>query len=163
MSRIQLALNVDDLEQAITFYSKLFGAAPAKRKPGYANYAIAEPALKLVLIENPGKGGSINHLGVEVESSETVHAEIARLSGEGLFTDEEMSTTCCFATQDKVWVTGPAGERWEVYTVLADSDTFGTSPGSLADAGQAPEGSVCCGTAQGSAEPATDAATLNVR
>jgi lactoylglutathione lyase len=147
MSRIQLALNVDDLEQAVTFYSKLFGAAPAKRKPGYANFAIAEPPVKLVLLENPGKGGSINHLGVEVASTETVHAEIARLSGEGLFTDEEMGTTCCFATQDKVWVTGPNGERWEVYTVLADSETFGTSPQTLIDAGQAPEGGVCCGTA----------------
>jgi catechol 2,3-dioxygenase-like lactoylglutathione lyase family enzyme len=155
MSRIQLALNVDDLEQAVTFYSKLFGAEPAKRKPGYANYAIAEPPLKLVLIENPGNGGSINHLGVEVESSETVHAEIARLSGEGLFTDEEMNTTCCFATQDKVWVTGPAGERWEVYTVLADSDTFGTSPKTLIEAGQAPAGGVCCGTTNDAAEPAT--------
>jgi lactoylglutathione lyase len=153
MSRIQLALNVDDLEQAVTFYSKLFGAEPAKRKPGYANFAIAEPPLKLVLLENPGKGGSINHLGVEVASTETVHAEIARLSGEGLFTDEEMGTTCCFATQDKVWVTGPDGERWEVYTVLADSETFGTSPQTLIDAGQAPEGGVCCGTAT-----ATDAA-----
>jgi catechol 2,3-dioxygenase-like lactoylglutathione lyase family enzyme len=151
MSRIQLALNVDDLEQAVTFYSKLFGAEPAKRKPGYANFAIAEPPLKLVLLENPGKGGSINHLGVEVASTETVHAEIARLSGEGLFTDEEMGTTCCFATQDKVWVTGPNGERWEVYTVLADSATFGTSPQTLVDAGQAPEGGVCCGTAQDSA------------
>ena len=94
MSRIQLALNVDDLEEAVTFYSKLFGAEPAKRKPGYANFAIAAPPLKLVLLENPGKGGSINHLGVEVSSSQEVHAEIARLSGEGLFTDEEMGTTC---------------------------------------------------------------------
>lgn len=132
MSRIQLALNVDDLDTAITFYTKLFGVEPAKRKPGYANFAVAEPALKLVLIENPGKGGSINHLGVEVESSDRVHAEIARLSGEGLFTEEQIGTTCCFATQDKVWVTGPAGEQWEVYTVLADSDTFGTSPDLLA-------------------------------
>ena len=145
MSRIQLALNVDDLEQAVTFYSKLFGAEPAKRKPGYANFAIAAPPLKLVLLENHGKGGSINHLGVEVASSDEVHAEIARLSGEGLFTDEEMGTTCCFATQDKVWVTGPAGERWEVYTVLADSDTFGASPQTLIDAGQAPGSGVCCG------------------
>jgi catechol 2,3-dioxygenase-like lactoylglutathione lyase family enzyme len=143
MSRIQLALNVDDLEQAVTFYSKLFGVEPAKRKPGYANFAVAEPPLKLVLLENPGKGGSINHLGVEVASSEEVHAEIGRLSGEGLFTDEEMGTTCCFATQDKVWVTGPAGERWEVYTVLADSDTFGPSPQPLVDAGQE-HGSRCC-------------------
>ena len=132
MSRIQLALNVDDLGAAVTFYSKLFGADPAKRKPGYANFAIAEPPLKLVLIENPGKGGSINHLGVEVESSAFVHEEIARLAGAGLFTEEQIGTTCCFATQDKVWVTGPAGEQWEVYTVLADSDTFGTSPELLA-------------------------------
>jgi catechol 2,3-dioxygenase-like lactoylglutathione lyase family enzyme len=158
MSRIQLALNVDDLEQAVTFYSKLFGTEPAKRKPGYANFAIAEPPLKLVLLENPGKGGSINHLGVEVASTETVHAEIARLSAAGLFTDEEMGTTCCFATQDKVWVTGPNGERWEVYTVLADSDTFGTSPQTLIDAGQAPEGGVCCGTAAATdAQPAAAA------
>ncbi|MDT2004703.1 glyoxalase/bleomycin resistance/dioxygenase family protein [Rhodococcus opacus] len=132
MSRIQLALNVDDLDEAVTFYSKLFGADPAKRKPGYANFAIAEPPLKLVLIENPGKGGSINHLGVEVESSAIVHEEITRLAGAGLFTEEQIGTTCCFATQDKVWVTGPAGEQWEVYTVLADSDTFGTSPELLA-------------------------------
>ena len=97
-------------------------------KPGYANFAVAEPPLKLVLLENPGKGGTLNHLGVEVDSSEQVHAEIARLSGEGLFTDEEIGTTCCFATQDKVWVTGPAGEKWEVYTVLEDSETFGSSP-----------------------------------
>jgi lactoylglutathione lyase len=158
MSRVQLALNVDDLEQAVTFYSKLFGAEPAKRKPGYANFAIAEPPLKLVLLENPGKGGSINHLGVEVESTATVRAEIARLSGEGLFTDEEMGTTCCFATQDKVWVTGPAGERWEVYTVLADSDTFGASPQTLIDAGQAPEAGVCCGSAQTASDPVAAAA-----
>jgi hypothetical protein len=132
MSRVQLALNVDDLDEAVTFYSKLFDTAPAKVKEGYANFAIAEPPLKLVLIENPGSGGTINHLGVEVESSEKVHAEIGRLAGEGLFTEEEMGTTCCFAKQDKVWVTGPAGENWEVYTVLADSDVFGTSPELLA-------------------------------
>ncbi|WP_222272162.1 ArsI/CadI family heavy metal resistance metalloenzyme [Modestobacter marinus] len=159
MSRIQLALNVDHLESAVTFYSKLLGAEPAKRKPGYANFAIAEPPLKLVLLENPGKGGSLNHLGVEVDSTDEVHAEIARLSGEGLFTDEEMGTTCCFATQDKVWVTGPGGERWEVYTVLADSETFGISPKALVDAGQAPAGGVCCGTAStGADQPATAAA-----
>ena len=142
MSRVQLALNVDDLDEAITFYSKLFNTAPAKVKEDYANFAVAEPPLKLVLIQNPGTGGTINHLGVEVESSEHVHAEIARLSGEGLFTDEENGTTCCFALQDKVWVTGPAGEKWEVYTVLADSDSFGSSPQHLdADDG----GGVCCG------------------
>ena len=144
MSRVQLALNVDDLEAAIVFYSKLFGTEPAKRKPGYANFAIAEPPLKLVLLENPGSGGTLNHLGVEVTSSEEVHAEIARLSEAGLFTDEEMGTSCCFATQDKVWVTGPGGERWEVYTVLADSDTFGISPQHRdADSGDV----VCCGAA----------------
>jgi catechol 2,3-dioxygenase-like lactoylglutathione lyase family enzyme len=148
VSRVQLALNVDDLETAVAFYSKLFGAAPAKRKPGYANFAIAEPPLKLVLLENPGSGGSINHLGVEVADSEAVHAEIARLTDAGLIADEEMGTTCCYATQDKAWLTGPGGERWEVYTVLADSATFGTSPQTLVDAGQAPEGTVCCGTAQ---------------
>lgn len=125
MSRAQLALNVDDLDDAIAFYSKLFGASPAKVKDGYANFAIADPPLKLVLLENPGKGGTLNHLGVEVDSSDTVHAEIARLKAEGLFTDEEINTTCCFATQDKVWVTGPGGEKWEVYTVLSNSETFG--------------------------------------
>jgi catechol 2,3-dioxygenase-like lactoylglutathione lyase family enzyme len=128
MSRVQLALNVDNLAEGVAFYSKLFNTEPAKLKDGYANFAIAEPPLKLVLIENPGHGGSINHLGVEVGSSDEVHAEIGRLTDEGMFTEEEMGTTCCFATQDKVWVTGPAGEKWEVYTVLADSDTFGPSP-----------------------------------
>jgi lactoylglutathione lyase len=128
MSRVQLALNVDDLDDAITFYSKLFNTEPAKVKPGYANFAITEPPLKLVLVENPGHGGTLNHLGVEVESGEEVHEEIARLANEGMLTEEEIGTTCCFATQDKLWVSGPAGERWEIYTVLADSETFGTVP-----------------------------------
>ncbi|SKD82182.1 ArsI/CadI family heavy metal resistance metalloenzyme [Mycobacteroides abscessus] len=128
MSRVQLALNVDDLDESIDFYSKLFGAQPAKRKPGYANFAIDEPPLKLVLLENPGHGGAINHLGVQVDSSEQVHAEIVRLSDAGMFTEEEIGTTCCFATQDKVWVTAPDAEKWEIYTVLADSETFGTTP-----------------------------------
>jgi catechol 2,3-dioxygenase-like lactoylglutathione lyase family enzyme len=132
MSRVQLALNVDNLAEAITFYSKLFNAEPAKVKQGYANFAVAEPPLKLVLIENPGKGGSLNHLGVEVASSDIVHDEIARLADAGMFTEEEIGTTCCFAQQDKVWVTGPAGEKWEVYTVLADSETFGATPELLA-------------------------------
>ncbi|MBY4572887.1 glyoxalase/bleomycin resistance/dioxygenase family protein [Gordonia paraffinivorans] len=151
MSRMQLALNVDDLDASVAFYSKLFDTTPAKLKPGYANFAIAEPPLKLVLLENSGQGGTINHLGVEVESSEKVHSEIARLSGEGLFTQEEISSTCCFATQDKVWVTGPANEKWEVYTVLADSDTFGTSPKLLADdlIDDAEAGAVCCGGSAG--------------
>ncbi|KLO26308.1 hypothetical protein ABW16_20345 [Mycolicibacter heraklionensis] len=123
MSRVQLALNVDDLYAAIAFYSRLFGAEPAKVKPGYANFAIADPPLKLVLLENPGHGGTLNHLGVEVASSEIVHEEITRLSEAGLLTEEEMGTTCCYATQDKVWVSGPDRERWEVYTKIADTDS----------------------------------------
>ncbi|WP_280257803.1 ArsI/CadI family heavy metal resistance metalloenzyme [Nocardia abscessus] len=148
MSRIQLALNVDDIDQAVQFYSTLFNAEPAKRKPGYANFAIAEPPVKLVLIENPGHGGSVNHLGVEVETSDKVHAEIARLSEAGLFTEEQIATTCCFATQDKVWVTAPDSERWEVYTVLADSDTFGTAPELVgaAEVSDAEAVQACCGT-----------------
>ncbi|MFZ0714007.1 ArsI/CadI family heavy metal resistance metalloenzyme, partial [Mycobacterium sp.] len=126
MARVQLALNVDDLDEAIAFYSKLFNIAPAKVKPGYANFAVSEPPLKLVLIENRGHGGTLNHLGVEVESSAAVHTQIARLTNEGMFTEQELGTTCCFATQDKVWVTGPAGEKWELYTVLADTESFGT-------------------------------------
>jgi catechol 2,3-dioxygenase-like lactoylglutathione lyase family enzyme len=126
VSRVQLALNVDNLDEAITFYSKVFNTEPAKVKPGYANFAISDPPLKLVLVENPGQGGTLNHLGVEVGASDTVQAEIARLTRESLFTEEEIATTCCFAAQDKVWVTSPSGERWEVYTVLADSDTFGS-------------------------------------
>jgi catechol 2,3-dioxygenase-like lactoylglutathione lyase family enzyme len=155
MSHVQLALNVNDLDEAVTFYSKLFNTEPAKRKPGYANFAVAEPPLKLVLIENPGQGGTLNHLGVEVESSETVHGEIARLSGEGLFTDEEIGTTCCFAKQDKVWVSGPAGEKWEVYTVLEDSETFGTSPKQPGAEGE----QMCCGNAQAQAEDDTKVGT----
>ena len=156
MSRAQLALNVDNLDEAITFYSKLFNTEPAKVKPGYANFAIAEPPLKLVLLENPGNGGTINHLGVEVDSSAKVHSEIARLTDEGLFTDEELGTTCCFATQDKVWVTGPGGEKWEVYTVLADSETFGASPQRPEEAGEGnAEGGVCCGGTAATSEKAT--------
>jgi catechol 2,3-dioxygenase-like lactoylglutathione lyase family enzyme len=157
MSRVQLALNVDDLDEAITFYSKLFNTKPTKVKPGYANFVITEPPLKLVLFENPGHGGILNHLGVEVESSERVHEEIARLTNEGMFTEEEIGMTCCFATQDKVWVTGPGGERWEMYTVLADSETFGTSPelpaanpasgcacGAIDNAGETSPTTACC-------------------
>ncbi|MCU1693361.1 MAG: cadI [Frankiales bacterium] len=156
--RVQLALNVDDLDAAVEFYSKLLGTGPAKRRPGYANFAVAAPPLKLVLLEDPGKGGTLNHLGVEVPSTDVVHAETARLSGEGLLTDEERGTTCCFATQDKVWVTAPGGERWEVYTVLADSPTFGTSPRTLVDAGQAPDG-VCCASSRTDVPTADVAAT----
>jgi hypothetical protein len=120
MSRVQLALNVEDLDAAIGFYSKLFATAPAKVRPGYANFAIAEPPLKLVLIEGAGEPGSLNHLGVEVESTDQVAAAQARLSADGLATAPEDQVACCFAVQDKVWVDGPAGEPWEIYTVLAD-------------------------------------------
>lgn len=129
MSRVQLALNVNDLNEAIPFYSKLFKTEPAKIRPGYANFAVAEPPLKLVLLENPGHGGTINHLGVEVADVDAVDAEQTRLAHAGLASVDERGTTCCYAKQDKFWVEGaPNGERWEVYTVLADSDTFGCTP-----------------------------------
>jgi lactoylglutathione lyase len=141
--RVQLALNVDDLTGAVAFYSRLFNSPPTKLRDGYANFALATPPLKLVLLENPGKGGTLNHLGVEVPDSAAVHSEIARLSEAGLFAAEEMGTTCCFATQDKVWVGGPGGERWEVYTVLADSSTFGVGPRTVADQPNE-SGASCC-------------------
>ena len=124
MPRVQLALRVSDLEASIAFYSKLLGAEPAKRRPGYANFAITEPPLKLVLLEGDGNEPTrLDHLGVEVEDTDRVSDAITRLSGEGLATDIEENTTCCYAVQDKVWVTGPGRERWEVYTVLADART----------------------------------------
>ena len=103
MSRVQLALNVNDIDEAVAFYTKLFGAEPAKRRPGYANFAISEPPLKLVLLENPGQGGSLNHLGVEVADTDTVDAEQARLAAAGLASVDEHGTTCCYAKQDKFW------------------------------------------------------------
>ena len=123
MSRVQLALRVADLEGSIAFYAKLFGAEPVKRRPGYANFAIAEPPLKLVLLEGTDTDAPtrLDHLGVEVGDTGQVAAATARLAGEGLDTDIEENTTCCYAVQDKVWVTGPGDERWEVYTVLADA------------------------------------------
>jgi catechol 2,3-dioxygenase-like lactoylglutathione lyase family enzyme len=125
MSRVQLALNVNDIDEAVSFYTALFGTEPAKRRPGYANFAITEPPLKLVLLENPGQGGTLNHLGVEVADTDAVDAEQARLAQAGLAAVDERDTTCCYARQDKFWVTGaPGGERWEIYTVLADSSTF---------------------------------------
>jgi catechol 2,3-dioxygenase-like lactoylglutathione lyase family enzyme len=124
MSRVQLALNVDDLDASIAFYARLFDTDPAKVREGYANFAISEPPLKLVLIENPGHGGSINHLGVEVADTDAVDAEQTRLAGAGLGSVDERGTTCCYAEQDKFWVTDtPNGEAWEIYTVLADSPT----------------------------------------
>jgi catechol 2,3-dioxygenase-like lactoylglutathione lyase family enzyme len=123
MSRVQLALRVADLEGSVAFYSKLFGAEPAKRRPGYANFAIAEPPLKLVLIEGaPDEPTRMDHLGVEVQTADEVTAATARLAAEGLPTATEEDTACCYAVQDKVWVTGPGGEPWEVYVVKGDAD-----------------------------------------
>ena len=144
MSRVQLALNVRDIDEAVAFYSKLFAAEPAKRRPGYANFAIADPPLKLVLFENTGAEARLNHLGVEVMSTDEVVAHQARLTGEGVPTVEE-NGTCCFAKQDKVWVDGPDG-AWEIYTVLEDSDAFGASSAHVDDARDvdAPATSRCC-------------------
>ncbi|PPS69357.1 MULTISPECIES: ArsI/CadI family heavy metal resistance metalloenzyme [Streptomyces] len=139
MSRAQLALRVSDLEASITFYSKLFGTEPAKRREGYANFAITEPPLKLVLIEGqPGETTRLDHLGVEVESTDQVSAATTRLKDAGLATFEENDTSCCYALQDKVWVHGPGQEPWEVYVVKADADNLGKS----ADPGTA--GDACC-------------------
>jgi catechol 2,3-dioxygenase-like lactoylglutathione lyase family enzyme len=125
VSRVQLALNVNDIDEAVAFYTKLFGTEPAKRRPGYANFAVTEPPLKLVLLENPGQGGSLNHLGVEVADIGAVDAEQARLAAAGLTSVDERDSVCCYAKQDKFWVQGPSdGENWEFYTVLADSATF---------------------------------------
>jgi lactoylglutathione lyase len=135
MSRVQLALNVPDLDDAVAFYSKLFATEPNKRKPGYANFAIAEPPLKLVLFEEAGAESRLNHLGVEVASSDDVWAHQARLTDQGIDSIEE-SGTCCFAKQDKVWVDGPDGS-WEIYTVLEDSDGFGASSATV-------DGPLCC-------------------
>jgi catechol 2,3-dioxygenase-like lactoylglutathione lyase family enzyme len=141
MSRVQLALNVSDLGKAIDFYSKLFNAEAAKIRPGYANFAITDPPLKLVLIETPenrasGVRGALNHLGVEVPGTDEVARASNRLSGEGLTTSEEHETTCCYAVQDKVWVQDPDATPWEVYTVLADAPV---------EAGSCGDGmSICC-------------------
>jgi catechol 2,3-dioxygenase-like lactoylglutathione lyase family enzyme len=145
MSRVQLALNVDNIDEAVAFYSKLFGIEPAKRRDGYANFAVANPPLKLVLLENAGQGGTLNHLGVEVESTDVVDAEQTRLAEVGLASVDERGTTCCYAKQDKFWVEGsPNGERWEIYTVLADSPTFFN---------ETADGPDCCGTASEAGVP----------
>ena len=145
MSRVQLALNVDDLAESVAFYTRLFGTGPAKQRPGYANFAIAEPPLKLILMENPGQGGSLNHLGIEVADTGTVDAEQTRLAEAGLAAVEERNSTCCYARQDKFWVKGaPSGERWEIYTVLEDSATFWGQDGGQRAVGRAiPHGLPC--------------------
>ena len=164
--RLQLALNVDDLDESISFYTKLFGTEPAKVRPGYANFAIAEPPLKLILMENRGQGGSLNPLGVEVPGTDAVEAEQARLAEAGLASVDERDTTCCYARQDKFWVTGtPDGERWEIYTVLQDSATFWAEGGQESwdaaqtqlDRGQDQEGGPCCGGPPATSEADTEA------
>ncbi|HLG72960.1 MAG TPA: ArsI/CadI family heavy metal resistance metalloenzyme [Chloroflexota bacterium] len=139
MSRIQLALNVSDLDSAVDFYSKLFNSQPAKRYPGYANFAIVEPPLKLVLIENPGASDRLNHLGVEVFSAGEVAQEHDRLTQQGLQGRSEEGVTCCYAVQDKFWVDDPDKAPWEIYTVLADADVMACGT-RQADGGQDP----CC-------------------
>ncbi|MDQ3106752.1 MAG: VOC family protein [Actinomycetota bacterium] len=152
MSRVQLAINVTDLDAAIDFYSKLFGTTPAKRKPGYANFAIDEPALKLVLIENASAAGTLNHLGIEVFSTGEVAAAQRRLESDGLDTVDETGI-CCYAQQEKVWVNDPDGAPWEIYTVLADSETAGSG---MRDPGE--EGGTCGAGACASSELADVAA-----
>jgi catechol 2,3-dioxygenase-like lactoylglutathione lyase family enzyme len=148
MSRVQLALRVADLEGSVAFYSRLFGAEPAKRRPGYANFAIAEPPLKLVLLEGaPGEPTRMDHLGVEVETTEEVAAATARLAAEGLATAIEEDTACCYAVQDKVWATGPGDEPWEVYVVKGDADVL-----------DKPATSSCCAPAPAPAPARTDRA-----
>lgn len=150
MSRLQLALRVADLEASVAFYSKLFGTEPAKRRPGYANFAIAEPPLKLVLIRDQtaqtarddhndqgGQGTRLDHLGVEVQSTGQVTAASARLRDAGLAPAQENGTSCCYARQDTVWVTGPGAEPWEVYVVTGDADTLTKA-----------EDSLCCAPSQ---------------
>jgi catechol 2,3-dioxygenase-like lactoylglutathione lyase family enzyme len=122
MPRVQLALNVSDLDSAVAFYSKLFATKPAKLRPGYANFAVADPPLKLILIEGSGQPGSLNHLGVEVEGSAAVTSAQARLAEEELSTTTEEGVSCCYAVQDKVWVDDPDGASWEIYTVLDDAE-----------------------------------------
>ena len=142
MSRVQLALNVSDLDEAVKFYSKLFATEPAKLRPGYANFAVADPPLKLVLIEDATQApGSLNHLGVEVATTEEVTAAQSRLAAQDLATATEDQVSCCFAVQDKVWVDGPGGERWEIYTVLSDAEM---PAGELRSAD--PSGAACCAT-----------------
>ena len=147
MSRVQLALNVSDLDEAVAFYSKLFATEPAKRRAGYANFAVDEPPLKLVLIENSDADGRLNHLGVEVTSTDDVGAATARLAGEGMATATEDNVTCCYAVQDKVWVDDPDGAAWEIYTVLADAEM---PAGELRTAAPSDD-AMCCASAPESA------------
>jgi predicted enzyme related to lactoylglutathione lyase len=147
--RIQLALNVRDLDLAVDYYSKLFDAAPAKRRPGYANFALDRPPLKLVLIEAPGAPERLNHLGVEVFEQGDVEEAIGRLQAAGIAGEIEVDKTCCYARQNKIWSRDPQGARWEFYRVLADSPTFAGEPAApparapVADAAPAAAAGAC--------------------
>lgn len=142
MSRVQLALNVSDIDEAVAFYAALFATEPLKRKPGYANFAIADPPLKLVLFEGAGEPGSINHLGVETETSEEVSAAEARLTGDGLETSGVDDTVCCYATKVETWVTDPDGAKWEWYVKTGDADQLTNQV--VGDA----EAATCCAPAE---------------
>jgi catechol 2,3-dioxygenase-like lactoylglutathione lyase family enzyme len=153
MSRVQLALRVSDLAGSVAFYSKLFGVEPAKQRPGYANFAVEEPPLKLVLIEGDADQPTVmDHLGVEVFSTDDVAAATTRLRESGLVTLSENDTECCYALQDKVWVHGPGSEPWEVYVVKGDADRLDKDTGSACccgeaaetDRGQEPAAAGCC-------------------
>jgi catechol 2,3-dioxygenase-like lactoylglutathione lyase family enzyme len=144
---VQLALNVSDLGAAVAFYSKLFATEPAKVRPGYANFAIVDPPLKLVLVEGAGAGGTLNHLGVEVETTEEVADAERRLGAAGLPTATEDGVACCFAVQDKVWVDGPDREPWEIYTVLADAEM----PAGQLRGAEPAEDALCCAATPASA------------
>ncbi|AVT32457.1 glyoxalase/bleomycin resistance/dioxygenase family protein [Plantactinospora sp. BC1] len=159
MSRVQLALRVSDLEGSVAFYSKLFGVEPAKRRPGYANFAIEQPPLKLVLLEGaPDQPTVMDHLGVEVFDGAEVAAATERLTQSGLITLTENDTSCCYAVQDKVWVRGPGNEPWEVYVVKGDSDQYGKS----ADAQPGADGNCKCGEAGDTGDGKEDEATATV-
>ena len=157
MSRVQLALNVGDLDEAIAFYSKLFQTEPAKVREGYANFAIAEPPLKLVLIAGGGVPGTMNHVGVEVEDTAKVTEAITRFQAEGMGTDVQANTSCCYAVQDKVWVQGP-DIAWEIYTVLGEAPAMectpsGCSTGETVDAPTDPAEPVLASVGAASASP----------
>ena len=145
MSRVQLAINVTDIDQAVEFYATLFATEPAKRKPGYANFAIADPPLKLVLFEGP-EGGTLNHLGVETETAEEVLAAESRLSGTGLETSGVDDTVCCYATKTETWVTDPDGAKWEWYVKTGDADQL---HGELLHGDAQPAEGACCAPAVG--------------
>lgn len=139
MSRVQLALNVSDIDAAVDHYRTVFDTEPNKREPGYANFAIADPPLKLVLLENAAEGGTLNHLGTEMESTDGVVAAAQRINDAGIEAPVEEAQTCCYATQDKAWTTDPDGLPWEIYTVLADADDFGQDSSAFGGSDE-----VCC-------------------